>query len=46
LRKRIGTELNIMQEGIPDVIPVEACCLGSQDSLRNIASPVEPEINQ
>ena len=42
----VGTELNIVQEGIPDAIPVEACYLGWQDSLRNLASLVEPEINQ
>ena len=42
----VGTEVNIMQEGIPDVIPEEACYLGWQDSLRNLASLVEPEINQ
>ena len=42
----VGTELNVVQEGIPDVIPVEACYLGWQDSLRNLASLVEPEINQ
>ena len=41
-----GTELSIVQEGIPAVIPVEACYLGWQDSLRNLASLVEPEINQ
>jgi uncharacterized protein YndB with AHSA1/START domain len=41
-----GTELNIVQEGLPDVIPVEACYLGWQDSLKNLASLVEPEINQ
>ena len=41
-----GTELNIIQEGLPDAIPVEACYLGWQDSLRNLASLVEPEINQ
>jgi uncharacterized protein YndB with AHSA1/START domain len=41
-----GTELNVVQEGIPDVIPVEMCYLGWQDSLRNLASLVEPEINQ
>jgi uncharacterized protein YndB with AHSA1/START domain len=41
-----GAELNIVQEGIPDAIPVEACYLGWQDSLRNLASLVEPEINQ
>ena len=42
----VGTEINIVQEGIPDVIPVEACYLGWQDSLRNLAKLVEPEINQ
>jgi uncharacterized protein YndB with AHSA1/START domain len=41
-----GTELSIVQEGLPDVIPVEACYLGWQDSLRNFASLVEPELNQ
>ena len=41
----VGTEVNIVQEGI-DVIPQEACYLGWQDSLRNLASLVEPEINQ
>ena len=42
----VGTELHIVQEGLPDAIPVEACYLGWQDSLRNLASLVEPEINQ
>jgi uncharacterized protein YndB with AHSA1/START domain len=41
-----GTELNVLQEGIPDIIPAEMCYLGWQDSLRNLASLVEPEINQ
>src|ERR1041385_2910238 len=41
-----GTELNIVQAGIPDAIPVEMCYLGWQDSLKNLASLVEPEINQ
>lgn len=39
-----GTELNIVQEGIPDVIPPEACCLGWQESLTLLAQLVEPEI--
>ena len=39
-----GTELNIIQEGIPDVIPPEACCLGWQESLTQLALLVEPEI--
>ncbi len=42
----VGTEVTIVQEGLPDAIPVEACYLGWQDSLRNLASLVEPEINQ
>ena len=42
----VGTEVTIVQDGIPDVIPVEACYLGWQQSLRNLASLVEPEINQ
>ena len=42
----VGTEINIVQEGIPDAIPAEMCYLGWQDSLRNLASLVEPEINQ
>ena len=42
----VGTELNIVQEGVPDVIPPEACYLGWQDSLRNLAQLVEPEIDQ
>ena len=41
-----GTEVTIVQEGLPDVIPVEACYLGWQESLRNLAKLVEPEINQ
>jgi uncharacterized protein YndB with AHSA1/START domain len=41
-----GTELNVLQEGIPDIIPADMCYLGWQDSLRNLASLVEPEINQ
>ena len=42
----VGTDLSIVQEGIPDVIPAEACYLGWQDSLRNLAMLVEPEINE
>ena len=41
-----GTEVSIVQEGIPDLIPTEACYLGWQDSLRNLARLVEPEINR
>jgi uncharacterized protein YndB with AHSA1/START domain len=40
----VGTEFSIVQEGLPDAIPVEACYLGWQDSLRNLAGLVEPEI--
>jgi len=42
----VGTEVTIVQDGIPDAIPVEACYLGWQESLRNLARLVEPEINQ
>ena len=42
----VGTELYIVQEGIPDAIPVEACYLGWQQSLENLAKLVEPDINQ
>jgi uncharacterized protein YndB with AHSA1/START domain len=42
----VGTEVNIVQSGLPDVIPVEACYLGWQESLKNLARLVEPEINQ
>lgn len=40
----VGTELHVTQAGIPDLIPVEACYLGWQESLRQLASLVEPEI--
>jgi len=39
-----GTELNITQEGVPAVIPAEACYLGWQESLTLLAQLVEPEI--
>jgi len=42
----VGTEVSIVQEGIPDIIPPEACYLGWQQSLLNLAKLVEPEINQ
>ena len=41
-----GTELSIVQEGVPEVIPAEMCYLGWQESLKNLARLVEPEINQ
>lgn len=40
----VGTELNITQEGIPDVIPPEACYLGWQESLALLAKLVEVDI--
>jgi len=39
-----GTEISIVQEGIPDVIPAEMCYLGWQESLVALAQLVEPEI--
>src|SRR5438552_10206772 len=42
----VGTEVNIVQEGLPDVIPLEACYLGWQESFGNVARPVDPETNQ
>jgi uncharacterized protein YndB with AHSA1/START domain len=39
-----GTELNILQEGVPALIPAEACYLGWQESLALLAKLVEPEI--
>jgi len=45
LRKVLcGTELNVVQEGIPAVIPAEMCYLGWQESLAALAQLVEPEI--
>jgi len=40
----VGVEVNIVQEGIPEVIPVEACYLGWQESLMLLAKLVEAEI--
>ena len=40
----VGTELKIIQEGIPSVIPAEMCYLGWQESLEKLAKLVEPEI--
>ena len=42
----VGTEIDIVQEGLPTVIPLEACYLGWQQSLRKLAELVEPEIEQ
>lgn len=40
----VGTEVNIEQSGIPDMIPGEACCLGWQQSLQLLALLVEADI--
>jgi uncharacterized protein YndB with AHSA1/START domain len=40
----VGTEVQIVQEGVPDVIPAEACYLGWQESLALLKNVVEPEI--
>lgn len=40
----LGTEITIVQEGIPSVIPLDACYLGWQDSLSLLAQLVEPDI--
>jgi uncharacterized protein YndB with AHSA1/START domain len=40
----VGTEINIEQAGVPNVIPLEACYLGWQQSLSQLAQLVEPEI--
>ena len=40
----VGTEIEITQAGVPDVIPPEACYLGWQECLRNLARLVEPDI--
>lgn len=40
----VGTEISILQEGIPSVIPTEMCYLGWQESLEKLARLVEPEI--
>jgi uncharacterized protein YndB with AHSA1/START domain len=39
-----GTEVTIVQEGVPDVIPAEACYLGWQESLSQLTKLVEPDI--
>ncbi|HET8696933.1 MAG TPA: SRPBCC family protein [Gammaproteobacteria bacterium] len=40
----VGVEINVTQEGVPDAIPAEACYLGWQESLTQLAMLVEPEI--
>ena len=42
----VGTEMSIVQEGVPDQIPLEACQLGWQESLRKLAKLVEPNITE
>lgn len=41
-----GTELSILQEGLPEVIPVEMCYLGWQESLEQLARLAEPDIRE
>jgi uncharacterized protein YndB with AHSA1/START domain len=43
-RVSMGTEVHIVQEGLPDVIPPDACTVGWQESLTLLANLVEPEI--
>jgi uncharacterized protein YndB with AHSA1/START domain len=43
-RVSCGTEIDVVQEGIPEVIPLEMCYLGWQESLAQLATLVEPEI--
>ena len=40
----VGTEMTVVQEGLPEVIPVDGCYLGWQQSLEQLAKLVEPEI--
>jgi uncharacterized protein YndB with AHSA1/START domain len=42
----VGTDMTVEQAGIPDLIPLEHCYLGWQQSLRKLATLVEPEIGQ
>ena len=44
LQVSCGTELNVVQEGIPEAIPLEMCYLGWQESLAQLANLVEPVI--
>jgi uncharacterized protein YndB with AHSA1/START domain len=43
-RVSVGTEVHIVQEGLPDVIPPDACTLGWQESLSLLANLVEPDV--
>ncbi|OPH83816.1 SRPBCC family protein [Nitrobacter vulgaris] len=40
----VGTEMTVVQQNVPDLIPVEACYLGWQESLRKLAKLVEPDL--
>lgn len=42
----MGTEMIVVQDGIPEMIPPDACYLGWQESLQKLVRLVEPEINQ
>ena len=42
----VGTDLTIVQEGVPDLIPAEACYLGWQECLQKLAKLVEPDIGR
>lgn len=42
----VGTEMTVVQEGIPDMIPEAACYLGWQELLRKLAKLVEPDLTQ
>ena len=42
----VGTDVEITQSGVPDLIPAEACYLGWQESLRNLQKLVEPDIQE
>lgn len=44
MRVSCGTEINIVQAGVPEIIPLEMCYLGWQESLAQLAKLVEPEI--
>jgi uncharacterized protein YndB with AHSA1/START domain len=41
-----GTELRVVQEGIPEMIPVEMCCLGWQETLKLLAQLVEADVKE
>ena len=42
----VGTEMTVVQDNLPNLIPVEACYLGWQQSLRKLAKLVEPDITE